>query len=197
MSSNSGDELPFVDRSARELFLVCLRLRRDLLETITKKLVLIFVFFFFGWRLCVVDVCVCVRARELLTALTRLVALTFLSATFLRFTNTWTLEPRLKPPAAADWTVLFQLFFFNFNFSIIFISNFRVKRQANEGFEKILYYSCYLRFFYIHLPYLVLFLSEAKLKLGEKCYSTLVRAALLALSLECMSSRSTQGRGRS
>lgn len=144
-----------------------------------------FLFIFFGWRLCVVDVCVCAYAREFLT---RLVALTSLSLPFRPFHQYMDTEPRLKPPAA-DWTVLFSIVFFLFIFFRLFlllIFGLRFKRQANEGLEKTLYYSRDFCFVYISLSF---YISEAKLKSGEIRYTTLVRCSHVRCYLSLALSR--------
>lgn len=111
--------------------------------------------FFFGWRLCVLRTCVCVLARVSSSRHSRAWWLSpiSLSLPFWPFSPIHGRGTSLEAAGCCccwlDSFVFNCFFLFNFIFFDYFISNFRVtvKRQANEGLEKTLYYFCYSRFF--------------------------------------------------
>lgn len=104
-----GDELPLLI-AARGLLIFCLRWR-DFLFVI-RKLLQKLGSDFFGWRLCVVDVCVRVRCSWHSRALGGSHFSLSVIPSFHQYMDT---EPRLKPPA--DWTVCFQ---FNLIFRLFY-----------------------------------------------------------------------------
>lgn len=112
-----GDELPLLIAARADYFLFLVYVG-EICWKLLQKVGSDFFFFFFGWRLCVVDVCACARELRHSRAWWLLPLSFYAIPTFHQYMDT---EPRLKPPAA-DWTVLFSIVFFNLNFFRLFLS---------------------------------------------------------------------------